>query len=592
MKKRIVVLDRDACQFNKCNYACMKACPINRAGKECVRIGEDRYPIFNEELCIGCGLCVKACEKANFNAITLVNIPEALNEDPVHRYGTNGFSLYRLPIPQKNKVIGIIGANGIGKSTILKILSGIIMPNLGKERAEWKEILRRFRGSELQSYLEKLSKKGVRVAYKPQNIDLIPNVWKRKRVRDLLNKIGGDYEYFINTFGINAVLNKNISELSGGELQLVAIVATLIKDAELYFFDEPSSYLDVKSRLLVAKEIRKLSKRSMVMVVEHDLAILDYLSDGIHIIYGKPGAFGIVSHPYGVGTGINTYLHGYIKDENVRIREKPIVFSDVAKSAGSFKKYFEFPQLEKHFENFSLIAEGGSINRGEIIGILGPNGTGKTTFIKMLAGIIKPDKGVIKSELKISFKPQRLVLNAKDASKSVKEYLYEKLKDRAYDTEFKRILRALSIERNLEKDVSFLSGGELQSLFIAESIGKEHDILFLDEPSAFLDVDQRLYMAKIVRDHIKRNGKACFIVDHDLQVIDAMSDRIILFEGVPGVRGHAHAKLTLQEGMNLFLKGLGITFRRDKITKRPRANKEGSIKDREQKKSGNYYYTK
>ena len=588
-KKRVVVLDKNLCQFNKCGYVCIKVCPINRSGQDCIVKGEDGFPVFDEDLCIGCGLCVKACDKVNFYAITLVNLPEKLDEEPVHRYGSNGFVLYRLPIPKKNSVTGLIGANGTGKSTIMNILSGTLMPNLGRKSASWEEIIEKFRGSELQAYMEKLAEKGLKIAYKPQAVDMIPRVWKGK-AKDLLKKISSDYMNVVKSLEIESVLDKEIETLSGGELQMLAIAATILKQADFYFFDEPSSYLDVKSRLIMAKEIRKLVDRAVVMVVEHDLAVLDYLSDHIHILYGKPGAFGIVSQPYGVGVGINTYLNGYIKEENVRFRDKEIVFSQTGRTSSKSMKYFEFPDMKKSFENFTLEVKGGSVNKGEIIGILGPNGIGKSTFIKMLAGLLKPDNCDIEMNMRVSYKPQRLVIKEEERYMSVRDYIYSKIGSRMHDSEFKRLLALLSVERNMEKSMGSLSGGELQVVFIAIAIGMEHDILFLDEPSAFLDVEQRLGLSKIIREHIERNETACFVVDHDLQVIDAIADRIMLFEGEPGVKGRAGTPLSLTDGMNRFLENMGITFRRDAISMRPRANKPGSVKDREQREMGYYYY--
>jgi len=127
-------------------------------------------------------------------------------------------------------------------------------------------------------------------------------------------------------------------------------------------------------------------------------------------------------------------------------------------------------------------------------------------------------------------------------------------------------------------------------VLIACALGKEHEILFLDEPSAFLDVEQRLRVAKLIRSHVENRETAAFVVDHDLQLIDSISDRLMVFEGERGVSGEGRSPSSLDEGMNRFLKTLDITFRRDPQTGRARANKPDSQKDREQKESGKYYY--
>jgi ATP-binding cassette subfamily E protein 1 len=587
-RKRIVVHDRELCRFEKCGYRCIKSCPVNRSGEECIVKEGNGYPAFNEELCIGCGLCVKACDKAGFSAIAVVNLPKELDEDPIHRYGKNQFALYRLPIPKKNMVMGLIGPNGVGKTTVLNILSGNIKPNMGifKGKVEWRTIIEKFKGTELQDYLEKIATSGVSVGYKPQHVDFIPKMWKGK-VIDLLKKHGG-YENVAGRLGIGEMLEKEIKTLSGGELQLLAVAAVLSKEYDFYFFDEPSSYLDVRQRLTVAREIRELAKRHEVMVVEHDLAILDYLSDHVHILYGQPGAFGVVSNPYGVRVGINTYLEGFINEENVRFRDKPILFSKAARPASKDRLLTEFTGFEKKFGQFNIRTEPGEIYKGEVIGILGPNSIGKTTFIRMLVGELEADKGK-PVEMLLSYKPQRLIFEGEDLD--VMEYVRKAIGDKVDDAEFRRVLSALNIERNMDKKMKNLSGGELQAVFIACTLGKEHDILLFDEPSAFLDVEQRLRVAKIIRSHVEGRETSAFVVDHDLQLIDSVADRIMVFEGERGVSGLGKKPCSLNDGMNRFLKTLDITFRRDPQTGRARANKPESQKDREQKENNQYYYS-
>ncbi len=589
--KRIAVIDRELCNPKATGYACMKACPVNRMGEDCITISEeDKKPNIDEALCIGCGICVKKCTR---HAISIVNLPEALEEMPVHRYGPNMFALFGLPVPKNQAVVGLLGPNGVGKSTVMNILSGNLKPNTGIfEDVPWDRIIERFKGTELQDYLERLSKGGVSSAYKPQHVDLIPKHYRGK-VKILLRKVDerktlNDYAKALNA---EEILEKDISNLSGGELQLFAILGTLLKKRDFYFFDEPSSYLDVHQRLLAAKEIRKLSKKAVVFVIEHDLAIADYLADYVHILYGKPSVFGIVSKPYGVRIGINKYLEGYIREENMRFREEAITFSQTAKSFKKGKVFLRFPAFEKKFNKFSLRTEDGDIYKGEIIGILGPNAIGKSTFIKMLAGEIEPDSGKSLEKLSLSYKPQRLVIKNSEENMSVGDYMTENAGNGAITkTDNKRILRFLGLENLLEREMCSLSGGELQSVMIACALIKKHDILLLDEPSAFLDVEQRLRVSKVLHNHAENKEIPVFVVDHDLQFIDVLADRIMVFSGERGVRGHATAPCPLHDGMNKFLKELGVTFRRDPQTGRPRANKPESQKDREQKDRGEYYY--
>ena len=590
---RIAVLNKDRCKPEKCSpfgeKPCIKYCPRVRTGDDTIILSPDgKYVIISENLCTGCGICIKKCP---FGAISIVNLPDPLKSEITYRYGPDQFSLFRMAIPKKGRILGLIGQNGIGKSTMLKILSGDLRMNLGRfgqETPDMDEIIDHFKGSELQQYFINMKSNKLNVVLKPQNITTIPK-FIQGEVYSLLKKNDSEdkLDSLIDSLNLKEILDRDISVLSGGELQRVAIAAAYIKDGDVYLIDEPSSYLDVSERINMAKLIRKLATQGKTIVlVEHDLAILDYMSDYISLFYGSPGVYGIISHPQSVRVGINIYLNGYIKDENVRIREEPIIFHERPPLDSSFSigdVIFSYSDLKTTLGNFTLRVKGSEIHAGEIIGILGPNGIGKSTFINLLAKNNKNDE-----ELKVSIKPQYIKLDESDQVSNLITTI--KLAPHLSQAYKKRVINSLDLENIKERLFGELSGGELQRVAIAKCLTSEADIYLLDEPSAFLDVEMRLQVAQVLRKSIEELKKSAFVVEHDIITQDFIADSILVFEGIPGIQGNALAPLDLRDGFNKFLKMMNITFRRDNLTKRPRVNKTGSNKDSYQKSINEYYY--
>jgi ATP-binding cassette subfamily E protein 1 len=580
---RIAIINRDRCQPRKCSKECEYFCPPVRTGDETI-VFVDSKPLITENLCVGCGICVRKCP---FGAITITNLPEEM-EDPVHRYGQNGFALYGLPVPVNGRVTGILGPNGIGKSTAISILSGILRPNLGKD-ASWDDVLERFAGSILGDYLKRVADKGVKTSYKPQYVDRIPKSYSGM-VSGLLEKTDerGALSDLTSRLGISKLMEREISSLSGGELQRVAIAATAARDADFYFFDEISPYLDIYQRINSARILQSLAKEKAVMVVEHDLALLDLLADNVHLIYGLPGAYGVITRPKGVRVGINQYLHGNLPEENVRFRDTAIGFEVHApRIEKEIPRLIAYNAFAMQYSSFRLEAEPGIIRRGEVVGILGPNGIGKSTYIKILAGVEKPTSGSFESQLKISYKPQYLKADSDMTVRSLLRSVASNFDSSYYQTE---ILKPMGLEPFMDQILTELSGGELQRVAITACLSRDADLYLLDEPSAHLDVEQRMLSAKVMRRFAESTEKTVLVVDHDIYLIDLLSERLMVFDGVPGALGIAHTPLEMREGMNAFLKGIGITFRRDEETRRPRVNKPESRLDRMQKDQGEYYY--
>ncbi|KAF9690372.1 hypothetical protein SADUNF_Sadunf01G0188900 [Salix dunnii] len=611
---RIAIVTSDRCKPKKCRQECKKSCPVVKTGKLCI-------------------------EKCPFEAIQIINLPKDLDKDTTHRYGPNTFKLHRLPVPRPGQVLGLVGTNGIGKSTALKVLAGKLKPNLGRfnNPPDWQEILTYFRGSELQNYFTRILEDNLKAIIKPQYVDHIPRavqgnvgqVLDQKDERDKKAELCHDLE-------LNQVIDRNVGDLSGGELQRFAIAVVAIQNAEIYMFDEPSSYLDVKQRLKAAQVIRSLLRpNSYVIVVEHDLSVLDYLSDFICCLYGKPGAYGVVTLPFSVREGINIFLSGFVPTENLRFRDESLTFKvaetpqENAEEIQTYARY-KYPTMSKTQGNFRLRVVEGEFTDSQIVVMLGENGTGKTTFIRMLAGLLKPDtvegSEAEIPEFNVSYKPQKI---SPKFQFSVRQLLHSKIRDSYMHPQFvSDVMKPLLIEQLMDQEVVNLSGGELQRVALCLCLGKyvesaasiaeqfcemlspsdvphyfmqfsswrvvflmqPADIYLIDEPSAYLDSEQRIIASKVIKRFILHAKKTAFVVEHDFIMASYLADRVIVYEGQPSVDCTANSPQSLLTGMNLFLSHLDITFRRDPTNYRPRINKLESTKDREQKAAGSYYY--
>jgi len=601
---RIAIINPEKCKPKKCGLECKTSCPVNKIGKVCVEVTKDsKQSAISELLCVGCGICTKRCP---FDAIKIINLPHNIPSEATHRYGPNRFILYRLPTPRIGSILGLVGTNGIGKTTALQILTNKIKPNLGifDNPPEWSDIIKRFKGSEIQTYFVKLLQDNYKSAFKMQFVDQIPKVINGKLI-DIVRKKDkrGLADELLKVFDLDKLVDREIENLSGGELQRFAILITLLQDVNIFIFDEPTSYLDVKQRLMISNTIRKYTtsestNENYVILVEHDLSILDYMSDHICCLFGKPAAFGVVSLPYSVKEGINVFLDGYLPKDNIRFRDDELTFrhgdgfeTDTEKQQlqeANKKVSRSYPAMVKKFKDFTLQIEAGSYTSSQIIVLLGENGTGKTTFVRILAGIDKDISAEI-PEIKVSYKPQTI---SPKFEGNVRDLLYARLNG-IWTTNviFKtHIFDPMMVEHLFMSEVKKLSGGEMQRVGLVVAMGKAADVYLIDEPSAYLDVEQRIVTAKCIKKFIMLMYKTAFVVEHDFIMATYLADKVIVYEGTPGKDCTANSPTFLVEGMNKFLNLLGITFRRDKQNFRPRINKLESVLDKEQKSSGNYFY--
>jgi ATP-binding cassette subfamily E protein 1 len=618
-KTKIAIINAERCKPDKCNFECGLICPPNRQKKECIRIVDiedllgkkKRIAQIVEDECIGCGLCSRACPHS---ALILVQIPSELTQHIIHRYGLNGFKLYKMPLLKQGKIFGLIGQNGIGKSSIMNILSNKLKPNFevsSQPQPTDQEIIGHFKGTEMLKYMTALYKGALKIATKPQHVDQLTQYLKSKSLDPTIGEwiekkstygtLDPWYQQVIDTLELTALLNTKVVTCSGGELQRLVCCTTLLTRSDVYIFDEFTNFLDVRQKLNVAKMIERLVEGEgfdrYVVIVEHDMAILDYISDFVCILYGTPSAYGVVSQPLTTANGINTYFDGYIKSENMRFRknEYNLVALDVCESQDMkfSDSTIRYPEHTVNYPNFSLcIKEGVVPVEGSLNVILGNNGAGKTTLIRYIVDAIGSS---------VSYKPQYLSVEEfkKNGSFPTVEDFFMNTIPHSYMNELFRsdVVGPMNIQDIAKRKLNQLSGGECQRFWLVYCLGQSSHVYLIDEPSSMLDIEQRIIVTKVIKRFVVHNRKIAFIVEHDMMMAVSFGnemkcsaiivDQMIDQDGCK--HSTAHPPVAFNVGLNQFLKSLDVTFRTDEKNKRPRINKSLSVKDREQKLSGQYY---
>ena len=319
---RILSINYDKCKPDLCGYACLKYCPLVIKGqKNVITIRrETGKPIINNKTCLmakkgTCGVCINKCFP---RALSVTNLPAIETAGLlVHCYDENGFRFFGVPQIHRGKVVGLLGVNGIGKSTLLNILAGE-QPNGGNYlsvKDGYQTFLSHLTISSFRQYLTDLENSSQKVALKPQIFTYLTEL--STPVSEILanNSNNGFFSLneVIELMELESILSRYPNEMSGGELQRLAIGLVLLEDTDVYLIDEPCTFLDFRQRIKMAKIFHQIAATGKtVFIAEHDIAILDFQSDLIYLFYGEPHKFGVISRlAYSTKKGINNFRHRF-----------------------------------------------------------------------------------------------------------------------------------------------------------------------------------------------------------------------------------------------------------------------------------------
>ena len=474
------------------------------------------------------------------NLLTAENISKSFNSDKIL------FDNISLGINEGDK-IGLIGINGTGKSTLLKILAGEEEADSGK-----------------------LTKgNAVRIAYLPQNPEfddnesVISEVIKGKKAKNEFWDTEGEARSLLAKFEIEDVEAK-VGTLSGGQKKRAALVRTLLDDAEILILDEPTNHLDTAMSEWLEDYLKKM--KQALFIITHDRYFLDQVTNRIaELTHGKLYSYvgGYMKYlelkaereemeiaterknaalykkdlawmmrgARARSTKQKAHIERFeeLKNRDKIIVDKEIVVDSVSSRLG--KQIIEIDNISKSYGNKVLFTDFTYMfRRIDRIGIIGKNGSGKSTLLKTILGQVKPDNGniIIGQTAKIGYfsqdsgelNPNQTVI---ESAKDIAEYVQTKDGTVSASKMLERFLFEGAMQyTKIEK----LSGGERRRLALLHTLISAPNILILDEPTNDLDITT----LSILEDYLDSFDGVVITVSHDRYFLDRVANRIFSFE--------------------------------------------------------------
>ena len=473
---------------------------------------------------------------------------------------------------KKGDFVVVMGASGSGKSTLLRLLKEELKPH-GKMTGT---IYFNDRLITELSDEEAASKIGY-VMQDPEAQIVTDKVWSELAFglenlglpREIIRSRIGE---MANYFGIHHWYHKDVSELSGGQKQLLNLAAVLVMQPEIVILDEPTAQLDPIASLDFLRTISRINKElnTTIIIAEHDLEEvfgtadqLLLLKKGESAILGSPvelietlikteeGEENLPSairlhHLYQLKTSYPLTISEGIRQMNTFFESRNVSAFNTVENEGVIEKNpvislnqvaFKYSRLDTDIlYDVSL-----DINQGEIFTILGGNGSGKSTLLKVMSGLVNTYQGKIllngkklKGKNKnygheIAYLPQQpAAMFVKETVKDDYQGFLEAMKIQQVDEKISEVVNSLSIDHLMDQHPFDLSGGELQLVALGKILLLQPDILFLDEPTKGVDTKNKKKIGKILKS-LSKSGKTIIIVTHDMAFSASIADRCGLF---------------------------------------------------------------
>ncbi len=427
----------------------------------------------------------------------------------------------------KGESLALLGDNGSGKSTLIKLLAGMLKPDSGTI-----------------TYDKSLIKRGGMVFQNPDNqfvsslveedllYGLRDNILSKKEKEKKVSEV-------LNLVGLEGFEKKSTHEISGGQKQLVAIAGVLIMSPDVLFLDEVTSMLDHKSGERIIDLLRKLKEEGITIIyVTHEIkeaALFD------KILIGDKGRFTFFE-----GSDLTREFESVSKsvflgkNADIKIVSKETLIS-CEKISLSYKSH-----MRNNHNNYVLKDISLSIAKGEFIGIKGDTGSGKTSLIRILSGLIKPSKGKVyykgedinnsrfdekayRKAIGIMFQFPDTQIFEETVEKDVGfglDYLGFNLEEKKNNIKNAIKIAGLPYEKYASKNPYLLSDGEKRRVVLAGVLSKRPEIIILDEPIAGLDLAYRKELFSTLKE-MQNKGKTIIIISHNEEMLYHYADRII-----------------------------------------------------------------